>query len=108
MTKPKLDLAARFAEYHADNPHVYRQVCRFCDEALSRGRTRLSINLIFERVRWYTRIETTGEEFKMNNSYRAFYARMWLSDHPGHDGFFELRSSVADIPSHPATTGVLL
>ncbi len=84
-------LEAKFWVFHRDNPRVYRAVCRFADEAVRAGRTRLSIYMIFNRIRWYTMIETTGDEFKLNNNLQPFYARLWLRDHPGHVEFFQLR-----------------
>lgn len=84
-------LEAAFWEFHEKNPQIYRMICRFSNEAITKGRKRLSINMLFERIRWYTQIETTDEDYKLNNNHRAFYARLWLRDHPGWPDFFALR-----------------
>ena len=86
-------LRERFEIYHAENPHIYAALCRFADQALRAGRTRIGIAMIFERMRWYSTIEAADRDdgFKLNNSYRAFYARLWMHEHPAHDGFFETR-----------------
>lgn len=83
----------QFLEYHAANPEVYATICRFADEALRAGRTRIGIGMLTERLRWYTTVEARGraDGFKFNNNYRPFYARMWLADHPEHPDFFETR-----------------
>jgi hypothetical protein len=41
-------------------------------------------------------ISTTGD-FKLNNNYRAHYARLIMHQEPDLDGIFELRRSKADI-----------
>lgn len=86
----------KFAQYHADNPHVYAILERFALEAYAAGRPRIGIGLLTERVRWYTTVETTGDPFKINNNWRAFYVRLLLRDHPELADLFELRTSKAD------------
>lgn len=88
--------AARFAAYHAENPHVYEALRRFALEAKRSGRPRLSINMLCERLRWYTAIEVRGDEFKVNNNWRPFYARLLMEREPDLAGFFETRRALAD------------
>jgi hypothetical protein len=81
-----------FVEYHRANPEVYATICRFADEALRAGRTRIGIGMLTERLRWYTTVEArSADGFKFNNNYRPFYSRMWLRDHPEHPDFFQTR-----------------
>ena len=87
---------AKFAEYHAANPKVYELLLKFAMEARHAGRRRLSINLLFERVRWYTAVETTGDPFKINNTFRAYYVRLLMQHVPELRGCFETRSAKAD------------
>ena len=86
------DMQRRFVEYHRDNPHVYQAFCKYADEAIRAGRKHLGAGMIFERLRWYTMIEARGDGFKLNNNYRAFYARMWMRDHPETPDFFRTRT----------------
>lgn len=86
----------RFLEYHADNPKVYVALRQFALEAKAVGHRRLSINMLFERVRWQTLIETKGDSFKLNNTWRAFYARLLMEQESELRGFFETRRSKAD------------
>jgi hypothetical protein len=88
--------AAAFRAYHAANPQVYAALRRFALEAKRAGRRRMSINLLGERVRWYTDIETQGESFKMNNSWRPFYARLLMEQEAELVGLFETRKARAD------------
>jgi hypothetical protein len=95
-TKPN-DMTAAFARFHADNPEVYQLVVRFAKEAISRGRTRIGMALIFERIRWHVQVETFGDEFKLNNNFRAYYARLFSRDYPQHAKLFSMRGAEADL-----------
>lgn len=82
----------KFWEYHRENPQVYALFDRFAREAVARGRKHFSAYMIFERMRWYTIIETGGDEYKLNNNYRPYYARLWLRKNPDHADLFEIRT----------------
>ena len=81
---------ARFKLFHAENPEVWTLFKRFAFEVIRRGREHYSVNAIFERIRWHVDIETeSSDELKLNNDFRAYYARMF---HAKHDiMLFELR-----------------
>jgi len=81
--------------WHKKNPHVWDLFQKFTFQAINAGRSRYSVNAIFERIRWHTDIETQGDPFKISNNHRAYYARYFHVMYPKHDGFFrtsELRS----------------
>lgn len=85
--------------WHRANPHVYELFKRFTFDVIKRGHKHYSSKAIFERIRWHTDIETTGEEFKMSNNYTPYYARLFMKDFPDHADFFRtktLRSDDAD------------
>jgi hypothetical protein len=96
--KTSSQLHKEFLAYHATNPRVYELVKRFAAEAITAGYRRFGIAAIWERVRWEVLMNIDGADFKMPNNHRAYYARMWLEDHPVYNGdrpFFqtcELRS----------------
>ena len=90
LTKEKFDL------YHAENPHIYQIFERFTLEVIRSGRKNFGIGAIAERCRWYSAIESIGDPFKINNNYRAFYARLFEAKNPQYAGFFRKRASVAD------------
>jgi hypothetical protein len=83
---------ARFWEFHNENPHVYALFDRFANEAVRAHRPRFSAYMIFERMRWYSLIETSDEKYKLNNNHRPYYARLWLKRNPQHAHLFETRT----------------
>jgi len=92
----ELDDEARFAIYHAENPHIYETLLRFAHEAKAAGRKRIGINMIHERLRWYTHIEARNDTWKLNNNWRPYYSRLLTLNEPELAGLFEMRKSKAD------------
>ena len=88
MTKALED---KFKTYDEANPRIYRLFHRFARETLDRGYKKYSANAIFERIRWYVNIETTGDSFKINNNYRPYYARKLMGDRQEFSSFFRVR-----------------
>jgi len=89
-------LETRSRTFDAENPEVYAKLLDLARTIKARGMGRVSIALLFERLRWISQIETTGDQFKLNNSYRAYYARKLMRE-PGLDGLFETRGDdIAD------------
>lgn len=60
------------------------------------GRHKLAIATLFERARWEIALATTDPEFKLNNNFRAYYARLLMENEDDLAGLFELRASEAD------------
>lgn len=81
----------RFQRYHMDNPHVYELFLKFAKTVKQKGFVKYSSKSIMERLRWHLNFETTGDTFKLNNNYTAYYARMVIENNPEFEGFFELR-----------------
>lgn len=94
-------LESAFQDFHEANPGVYRLFDRFTRQLLTRGVSRYSADAILHRIRWETAI-TTGDEFKINNNFSAYYARLWLRNNPEHSGFFVLRSLRAETATDEA------
>lgn len=82
-----------FLAFHAKNPKVYELFMRYCEEALSKGKKKLSSKLIINRIRWEVFISTEDDHsvFRINDAYTAHYARQFMDDYPIYRGFFELR-----------------
>jgi hypothetical protein len=92
-----LPASTAFERYHEDNPQVYAKLREFALEAVRAGRTHLGIAMLYERARWYTQVEARdGTEWKLNNTHRAYYARLLMFLEPELRGVFELRTSKAD------------
>jgi hypothetical protein len=47
-----------FFAFHAENPEVYQLLRKFACQAKGAGRKKFGMKMLFERVRWYTEIET--------------------------------------------------
>jgi hypothetical protein len=93
IEKPKKSLRERFTTFHNGNPHVYREIVDIARQMKGRGAKKMGIALIFERLRWIHFIQTLGDEdFKLNNNYKAEYARLIMTREPDLEGFFETRA----------------
>ncbi len=92
-------LKKQFEEFHRDNPKVYILLVRLAREWVqATGRRTLGIKALWERARWEIAISTVGDEFKLNNNYHAFYARLIMQQEKDLNGLFRLRQSAADEP----------
>lgn len=89
--------AQRFEKFHVDNPLVYSMLCRLARAWLrNTGRHKLGINALVERVRWEIAMRTNDPDFKINNNFAPYYARLIMHEQSDLDGLFELRTSDAD------------
>jgi hypothetical protein len=79
-----------FFQWHYANPLVWKEFERLSLELIARGITHYGAKSIMEVVRWHRAI-CGGADFKINNNYSAYYARIFEMKHPGHTGFFEMR-----------------
>ena len=77
--------------WHRENPDVWRLFEAFTNEAVARGRTRISAWLIVNRIRWETEVVTNGVDFKISNNFIAYYARLYLAVHPESAGLFVIK-----------------
>ena len=90
-----------FAGFHHHNPGVWLLFQRFALDVISSGLTNYSSNAIFERIRWHIEIETKSDEVKLNNNFRAYYARMFHLAYPQSEGFFRNRRLISgDVAAH--------
>ena len=88
---------AQFIDFHSKNPHVVRLLARFADELTMAGHEKLSISLLTERVRWEGAVTTdSADGFKINNNFRAHYARILPILYPRFAGKFSTRRSAAE------------
>lgn len=92
-----ITIAERFEQFHADNPEVYRVLVRLAREWINRtGRRHLGIGALTERTRWEIAIATNDPDYKINNNYRAYYARLMMLQERDLRDIFDLRESEAD------------
>tara|TARA_Y100000385_G_C12721198_1_gene478728 strand:- start:8 stop:325 length:318 start_codon:yes stop_codon:yes gene_type:complete len=81
-TPPLNKWDARFREYHKENPWVYHLIKKYVKDAIDNGFSNYSIKLIFNHIRWHHNFAG------MQDAYHAYYARLFMKEHPQHEGFF--------------------
>jgi hypothetical protein len=86
-------LVERWRRFHLENPHVFDQLRELALYAVRRGARRLSINLLFERLRWDLVVETSDPDFRLNNNHRPYYARALMEAEPELAGVFTTRAA---------------
>ena len=84
----------RFLSFHEANPDVYREIVQLARQAKRSGRDRWGIKGAFEVLRW-SRLQTTGEQFRLNNNFTSMYARMVMQNEADLGEFFETRDRTA-------------
>lgn len=85
-------LEKQFLTFHRENLQVYDKLVELAFILKDRGHRKIGIAMLFEQLRWLYAMETTDMGgFKLNNNYRAFYARMLMERNPALNGFFEIR-----------------
>ncbi len=87
------EIDAEAAVFSSQHPKVNELFVRFTKEIIDRGFSNYSVSAIFERIRWETdQADVDGKStFKLNNNYRAWYARRFMDANPEHAGFFRTR-----------------
>ena len=90
------EMRSQVTEFHANNPEVWKMFVGFTFEMIMSGRKHYSVNAVFERLRWEVDIKHGPDNsFKLNNNYRAFYARRFHRMYPEYAGFFRTRKQTS-------------
>ena len=77
-----LTIYEAFMAFHARNPQVYRELVALARRLRKRGVTVMGISMLYEVLRYRQAVRSEGDAFKLNNSYRSYYARLILLDNP--------------------------
>ena len=85
-----------FRKFHRNNPMVFHRVVKLTNRLKKRGKKHYNIETILGVIRYDIDVDTVGDQFKINNNYKPFYARM-LMDYIEDDSFFALRESIASM-----------
>ena len=85
----------RFNKYLTDNPHIYEAFKQYTFKAIAKKYQRFSAEFIFNVIRWETAI-SGKDQYKINNDFKAFFARKFMQEHPEYNGYFITRKSLAD------------
>ena len=81
-----------FLKWHQQNPAVWKAFESTALEAINAGFKRWGAKGIAEIVRWRLSLETKSD-FKLNNNFVAYYARVFALKYPQHADFFEFREA---------------
>lgn len=79
---PAATIADRFQAFHAANPWVADHLERLALDAMHDGAQRVGVKHLVEVLRWQHRRATTGEPWKLNNTFTAYYARLLIERRP--------------------------
>ena len=90
--KDNSDFDERFAPWLMENWHVYLEFERLARDGIDRGRKRLAAKLLFELMRWFTPVREDGAEYKINNNYAPYCARLFDELNPNDTGYFCFRA----------------
>lgn len=85
----------RFNQYITDNPHIYEAFKNYTFAAIAKQYKCFSAEFIFNVIRWETAI-SGKDQYKINNDFKAFFARKFMQDYPQYTGYFITRKSLAD------------
>lgn len=88
---PEQTIREAFLRFHHENPHIYDEIVKLARRARGAGSTRIGIGMVFEVMRWRHTIGSSGDDFKLNNNYRSYYARMVMAREPDLHEIFETR-----------------
>lgn len=85
----------RFEAFHQRNPRVLTELERMTALMVRRGRKRIGIKMLFEVLRWnyYLTTDDPDSEYRLNNNYTAYYARLIIARHPEWGDVFVLRET---------------
>jgi len=75
----KLSMQEKYDIWKQKNYDLFLKFFEYADLAASRGK-KFGAALIWERIRWYCRIESEADDFKCNNNWRAYLMRDWQKD----------------------------
>lgn len=81
-----------FEKFDADNPWVYTQLRSMAIQLKRTGRDSYGIAALFEVLRYEHAVKTVSDDgLKLNNNFRALYARRLAQNEPELREFFKMR-----------------
>jgi hypothetical protein len=87
-----------FKDFHAEHPEVYTQLVSLARQWQMNGTAKLGIATLFEVLRWNSHLNPGKDGgYKLNNNYRALYARLIMEQEPLLKGIFEIRERTAEL-----------
>ena len=99
VTAPRFeDSPVGYAVWLLDvNPKLYFEYRRRVEERLKLNPTaRIGSKQVIEIMRWFSDAHAEGDVAKINNNCTSLFARLYVLEHPEHEGAFTTRKSVWD------------
>ena len=91
-----------FMAFHAANPDIYETIVALARKVKAAGHRHCSFRVLWETIRFRRMISRKpGEKWALNNNHCPFYVRLIELQEPSLRGFFEKRTSKADVPEDP-------
>lgn len=88
IPKPTLE---KFLAYHRQNPAIYQAFKQKAQALLRSGKKKYGAKAIMEVVRYEHDLQHPKDEFKISNSYTAYYARALTVWNPEFKDFFDFK-----------------
>jgi hypothetical protein len=96
FTHDRIEL--EFKEFHIEHPEVYNELVKLARTWQSNGSDKLGIATLFEVLRWNSHLNPQRDSgYKLNNNYRALYARLIMEQEPDLNGLFEIRERTTEL-----------
>ena len=86
-----LSIREGFEKFHKENPHIYKAFEHQALLAINAGKKKLSAKLIINWIRWAEFLRSSDKNFKINDAYQSYYARLFATNHPEHADKFDFR-----------------
>ena len=80
-----------FQKFHKENPHIYNAFEQQVFKAIEKGRKKVSAKLIINWIRWNEYLRSSDQNFKINDAFQSYYARLFVEKHPEHSDIFDFR-----------------
>ena len=81
----------RFVRFHGENPIVWRKFRAKCFRLWAVDIRSWGAWPIFGSLRYDHKLKTGGDDYKINNNYIGFYARLLMVKEPKFESFFNIR-----------------
>jgi hypothetical protein len=87
-----------FKEFHFEHPEIYEQLVHLARTWQNNGTAKLGIATLFEVLRWNSHLNPGKDSgYKLNNNYRALYARKIMEQEQDLNGLFEIRERTTEL-----------
>lgn len=103
-----MDTFDEFSDFHAKNPQIYAAFCKISRREIARLERQHSGAILLKKLKGYLSASSVCDEIrndrsiktttlrdtglKINRNHHAYYARLFMEDHPQYTGVYEVRS----------------